>query len=431
MAAWTARAGRMGAERPRRAGGVRPAGAVLLAAALAAFPAGARAQIALHQRDSLSLELSGYVRSLTAFQDRGFDLPGIDRQSAFNGEVVRVKLAGRWGESVLVQVHDRLQALFVSGDTALGTVAGFGVSAVPGRTLDLSIDLVRGEQTRVWNDIDRLAVTFYTGAADITLGRQAITWGTATLFPIADLWAQFSPFELDTEEKPGIDAARALLYPDDATELDAVIADGGSWRDLSAGIRASRSFERADAYAAFGKFWRELIAIGGASLLFDKVKLRAEAAIPWDLDDAGFDRPRATLGADWIGARLQLSAEYHYNGIGAGDDDGYLDQLQDPRFLRGESYYLGRHYLGALAAYAATDRLALSTSTLVNLRDPSAAILPDATYDLGQAVRISVGGLFSLGAAPRPAQRFPVPLELPTEFGAYGDMAYARVSFYF
>jgi len=38
----------------------------------------------------------------------------------------------------------------------------------------------------------------YLDQFDVTLGRQAITWGVAKLFPSADLWSQFSPFELDT-----------------------------------------------------------------------------------------------------------------------------------------------------------------------------------------------------------------------------------------
>ncbi len=54
--------------------------------------------------------------------------------------------------------------------------------------------------------------------------------GISNIFPIADLWAQFSPFELDTEEKPGADAVRALHDPASGLEWDIVVADRGTNR---------------------------------------------------------------------------------------------------------------------------------------------------------------------------------------------------------
>jgi len=94
------------------------------------------------------------------------------------------------------------------------SAVGFGVSVIPGRRWDLSTQFVEQDRLRVWHDIDRLSLTWYSDFADITAGRQAITWGISNVYPVADLWAQFSPFELDTEEKPGIDAVRILKYPE-------------------------------------------------------------------------------------------------------------------------------------------------------------------------------------------------------------------------
>ncbi len=110
---------------------------------------------------------------------------------------------------------------------------GFGVSVIPGRRWDLSSVFVDQERLRVWHDVDRLSLTWYNDVADVTVGRQAITWGISNVYPVADLWAQFSPFELDTEEKPGIDAVRVLSYPGQRLELDAVVADRGSVQRLS------------------------------------------------------------------------------------------------------------------------------------------------------------------------------------------------------
>ena len=172
---------------------------------------------------------------------------------------MRLKWNLRLTESVLLEFHNRLQGQVTSSKAGLGqSTVGFGVSVVPGRRWDLSSDIIDQDQLRVWHDVDRLSLTWYTGVADVTAGRQAITWGISNVYPVADLWAQFSPFELDTEEKPGIDAIRLLSYPGDGLELDAVVADRGSSELFSAGIRANLSLSWVDLYAGGGKFWREV-----------------------------------------------------------------------------------------------------------------------------------------------------------------------------
>ncbi len=378
----------------------------------------------------LSFDATGYLRSLTGFHDAGFEPPGADRRTVFNGESGRLMWSVAWGDRITLNVHNRLLARVSFSDAGFGPeVAGLGVSVVPGRSADLSTVLVDRERVRLVHDVDRLAATIETDAADVTVGRQAITWGLAALFPVADLWAQFSPFELDAEEKPGIDAVRVLAYPRRGIELDAVVADRGSWEHLSAGARATVELASADVYAGVGKFWDRVIALGGMARVLEQTTLRAEAALPWHIDDRRFDAPRATLGIDRLGPRLTLTAEYHFNGIGANDADGYVVRLADPRIRRGETYFLGRHYLGGLAAWrpGADGRLNITLSALANLRDPSVALTPLASYDLGRNARVSLGTLQSFGS--RPASSFP---PLPhSEFGSYGTLWFATAAVFF
>lgn len=256
---------------------------------------------------------------------------------------------------------------------------GFGVSAVPTRW-DLESVLVDRELLRVAHDVDRLALTVYMPLADVTIGRQAVTWGWATLFPVADLWSRFGPYELETEEKPGLDALRALAYPAERLVLDLVAADRGAARDASVGARLAVSLPAGDLYIAAAKLWRELVFIGGAALVLEEVKLRGEAVLPRGLDRGGWHRPRVTAGADWVRGRWTLSGELHYNGIGTDSFERYPAVLLDPRVARGESYFLGRWYAGAAGGWSVTDRLTLSASLLANLFDPSASLSPVATW---------------------------------------------------
>jgi hypothetical protein len=406
------------------------ASTLVLLGTVGAWPQAASGQFTLLDRENATLKLGGYVRSLTQLSDPGYDIPGVDtRETGIHAEVIRLKWSLDLGESMLLEIHNRFQGQISSSDAGIGNSAvGFGVSVVPGRRWDLSSTLVDEERLRVWHDVDRLSLTWYTDLADVTAGRQAITWGNSNLYPIADLWSQFSPFELDTEEKPGIDAVRLLHYPSGALEIDAVVADRGSSRNLSAGIRGSLSLAWADLYVGGGKFWREAMGLAGISAPVGSYKIRGEAALPYHLDDHGFKLLRATIGLDWLGGETVLSAEYNFNGIGATDAADYEQVLADPRLARGETYFLGRHNLGGLVTWTpGNDRLSLTATGLLNLQDPSGALVPNLTYDFGQETRVSAGALVSFGNTPVFA---PDP-ELRSEFGAYGDFMFLMLSVYF
>jgi hypothetical protein len=428
--------------RPSSAGPIRRSIAALAVAATAALtaaggaPGTVGAQTTIVEGAAARLSLDGYVRTITLLHDRGYDLPGfpgmapVPRETGSHGQVLRLK----WrleGDRWRLEVHDRFQVR-VASETAGDQVIGFGIGAEPERLVRLRTDLVQRDRLRAWHDVDRLALVVQAGPMDLRLGRQAITWGTATLFPVADLWAAFSPFEQDTEEKPGIDAVRALFYPASGVEMDVVVAHRGDLDDLSAGIRATVSRPQADLWVGAGKFWRQLMAMGGVTLLRDQSRWRAEAVLPWDMDDPSFQRPRVTLGADWIGGTRSLGLEYHYNGIGRAAPGDYLDAAADPRLRRGESYYLGRHYAGALGAWSPDEetRLNLALSVLANLGDRSAALTPSATYDLGQAARLSLGALVSFGTPPD-VDTMPPFFHPRTEFGLYGNALFTMLSLYF
>ena len=375
-----------------------------------------------------ALTITGYAKGMAAGYDLGYDLPAVTRSSIFTGGVLRLQWGLELGSSLRIDLHEKIQGTW--SDAAGGTqTLGFGVSAVPQRFVNLRTTITSGSHGSLTHDVDRLSATARVGPADVTVGRQPITWGLATVFPVTDLWTQFSPFELDTENKPGTDAVRALVYPSPQVELDMVMADRGAWRDLSAGARATVSLPAADVYVGGGKFWREVIGMGGVAAVVGEWKVRAEAAVPWNLDADSLMRPRITVGADRIGATVQLSVEYHYNGLGASNPASYQAVLASPAFARGETYYLGRHLAGAFASWAATDRLTVGLGSMVNLNDGSVAFLPSASRDIGQRYRLTAGGLLSLGS--HPDFTFPGGLAINSEFGTYGRFGYVQGAFYF
>jgi hypothetical protein len=397
----------------------------LIAILILAFPATAAAQISLYEGDTTRFDLSGYVQSVTGVQHLSYDTPEVVPDTiGLNAEVIRLEWSGQLGDDVHVEVHNRLFGQVTSQQEALGTgLVGLGASVQPDRTVDLSTDLLAEPGLVINHDVDRAAVTVYTDAADITLGRQAITWGRSTLFPVADLWTKFSPFELDQTQKRGADAARVLVYPDYSTELDFVVADRGSLEDLSGGVRVGRSFDWGDGFVAAGKFWNQISAMAGVSATFGSYRARAEVVEPYHLDDGEFKLPRAVLGADYISSDLQLALEYHFNGAGQPGSDDYLSQLQSEVFARGESYFLGRHYVGGLVSYALGERSNLALSAIANVVDPSVIVSPSFRYVLSDEADLNVGAFQGYGEAPEFA---PFP-QVRSEYGTYGGFAYTQV----
>ncbi|MFW6200887.1 MAG: hypothetical protein ACOC8K_09950 [Gemmatimonadota bacterium] len=380
----------------------------------------------------LSVSMGGYIHVVTGIHDTGFPLPTGDPISAFNGDVLRLQWSLSWEDRLSVDVHNRLQTrISTSSQELVGSVAGLGVTRDPGRAVDLESVWIEKERLRLWHDLDRASVTVYTPVADVTAGRQGIAWGSSILFPVVDLWAPFSPFELDTEVRPGIDAIRALAYPLPGLEVDAVVADRGARDPWSGGVRGTWSLSSADVYGAVARVWNEAMAAGGVTRLFETTRVRGELLVPHDLDSDEWMDPRATVGFDWLGNRWTVSAEYHFNGLGASGPDGYPSVLTSEPYARGESYFLGRHYLGGLASWTLDrdERVHLSSSVLVNLQDPSAAFFPALRWAPGQTTALSVGGLFTLGEHPT----FP-PGMIPgirSEYGTYGTLGYARISVFF
>ncbi len=430
--------------RPPRRGRVRArsraTGAALLALAGAALPRPAAAQLVVWDGGDASLGLGGYVRALTGVSRAAFELPGRERATAFNADVLRLEWDLRLGDGAVLEVHDRAQLQLTSQAAAPGGgLAGFGVSRVPGRTVDLRTDFVERPRVRAWHDVDRLSLTLQTGAGDLTAGRQAVTWGVSTLFPVADLWTAFSPFELDASEKPGVDAVRFLAYPG-GWEVDAVVADRGNAEDLSAGVRGTLVLPWADVWVGAGKLWREAMVMGGVSAPVGSWKLRGEAVLAHTLEDdpsgrergPGWQRPRLTVGVDWLGGGVLVTGEYHHNPLGAADPDGYAAALASPAFGRGETYYLGRDYLGGLVSWApGNDRLALALTGIVNLRDPSSAWTPVVTWDAGRSARLSAGAVLTTGPEPRLSPDDLAAPSLASEYGTYGQTLFTRVSVWF
>ena len=192
----------------------------------------------------------------------------------------------------------------------------------------MSTESVNEDGARLEHDIDRLVARLYTEHLDLSVGRQALTWGDAKLFSVADIWTSFSPFELDLSEKRGVDSVRALTSLGMWGELEALIVDRARLGELSGGARLTLYLDDADTYFAAAKNWQDIWFAAGISAEYELFGFRAEASwTSWDLDEEQVELPRLTLGCDWFGESLMIAAELHYNGLGAQQSRDYMETL--------------------------------------------------------------------------------------------------------
>lgn len=414
------------------------AAVVALVATIGAAPVAA--EVSLIDEESLSLGLGAYLGSFTGYQHTPYETFGlIPEESGTSAAVLRLEWRAGIGDWLTIDLQNRFfWSMSTTGAAGFGGV-GLGSTVPPTRTVDLTSEIL-APNPRLEHDLDRLALTFYTPVADIIVGRQAVTWGNSSLFTPADLWTQFSPFEIDTSQKRGVDAIRVLAYPGDL-ELEAIVVDRKYVEDLSGGVRLGWVKGAGDHYAALAKNYGTVWTIIGMAADLGVVRGHGELALPLELPldsdtHLGFAEPRATIGADWFAtSKLTLLAEYHLNGPGTTDASDYLPQLQSEEFARGERYFVGKHYGGLVASYRLLDdTLIPSLAVLSNLVDPSFLFSPSLAYQLSQNVSATFGAYVGLGQYPEvqidPTDPRLSALRVNSEYGLYGQVFYLQISGY-
>lgn len=403
--------------------------ALVAAADLLVAPAAARAA-EVFDGDRARVEVLGDVRLQLGLWDTSrtglHQLAGrTEPVGPLHGAVLRLGVQVDGGARWRLTVQDRWLLSTTPFDAASASV-GVGASVTPPRSLDLSTTLVDAGTTTLSRDVDQAVLRYFGDTWELGLGRQPVTWGNAALFPVLDLWTTFSPFELDTGQKRGVDAARARVSIGLQHELDVLVVDRGSPSDLSAGARWSMYLPRGDLQLVVAKAWTQ--GVGGLAWTHDlgEVALRLDAAaVLGDRPgDAAEWRARGTAGLDWFREKVQLGFELHHVGDGAAADANLLTANATlPAFARGELYLQRRWYAGVLVGWQARPVLSLSAAALVNLTDGSALLSPTLQYDVAQDVALSAGASVGVGRAPRWST-----LTIPSEFGAIGAFGWVAAT---
>jgi hypothetical protein len=280
----------------------------------------------------------------------------------------------------------------------------------PYRLWQVGGTLAQSGQLTDYNELDRASLAYESRGLNLTVGRQAIGWGRGAVFSAVDIFAPFTPLQIDQEWRRGVDAVRADVKLTDTTSLDMVSAWGPDWDQSALGARLRGYVGPVDAEFLVAKRATDMMygvtssqAIGGAEAHMEFALFQT----PGDVPDSGFWGdpnliPKGVLGASNnfnIGNGLKVLVEYHYSGFGVAEMTALPGLLANPdyanRIQRGDTQILGRQALAFQATYTLDMDWNLALSVFQSLIDDSGVLAPTASWDVSE--NFSLQGALYLG----------------------------------
>lgn len=339
------------------------------------------------------------------------------------------------------EVHHAVTLL--GGAAGLGLAgASTGVGLTAPEALPLTWDVHEGD-ILVRGRTDRLWVRGRFGGVDATLGRQPVSFGNGRIFTPLDLVAPFHPATVDTEYKPGVDAARVDAYLGTSGRLTAVAAYAGDWTDGMVYALYGQGTVGVTDLGMFGGLVHAEPVVGvTVASSVGPVGLYGDATVTIAVEEGAF--VRAVAGADWRPtSTTTLSGEVYVQTFGAADPAEYLVVAQSPRFSRGEVWQLGRTYAALTVAQEITPLIFGSLAVIANVEDPSALIAPGLAWNVASNAELTLGAY--VGAGQRPDDPQPPDLSagapdpddvlrglgVRSEYGIYPPAFFFRVATYF
>lgn len=306
-----------------------------------------------------------------------------------------------------------------------------GVVALPREGVNRRLDLdQRWQEGHAWGarlQIDRLNLNWRNERVDLVLGRQAIGFGRIVIVSPLDIIAPFPPDALDTDIRPGVDAARLTAHYGLDGQFGAVTVFGdeprhnsylATWSDNRAGL---------DLLALAGSLRSRPMAGLGLAGSLGTLGLKGEISVYRGQrvgDPEGDLHEHMTMSAleAWyhFADGLTLIAQYLHNGAGVGDPLDYPRAARSAPLLEGLSSLLGRNYLLAAPSYELHPLVTLNGLLMLNLDDDSWLARPSLAINLADNLSLELFWSATGGARPRRPAAFLPPLPR-SEFGSQGD----------
>jgi hypothetical protein len=401
--------------------------------------------------------LDGRFSTLGAFQDNYDFAPffGDDSTDVLSQTLLRLIAAGRPTDqlSYEVQVVQSFNYSSAGGDTDSPVFHTRSIDTRY-RAVDATWDWHESGESSAILWLDRFNAKQALPKADVTVGRQAITFGKAYFWNPLDIFLPFDPLQFDRDYKAGVDAVRVDLAWARFTGINLVGAAGrqldafGNFVDDGSFLDASwygsamlahffSTYKGWDLALQGGKVYGGYQLGGGLVGEIGPVETRIEAAYFWaqggseplpdpqqgDLVESNFTTV-VGLGHRFDNT-LTLELEYFYNGAGDSDDLN----ASFARVITGNILQMSRHLSGFLISYEFLPILLGQLIWLQSWDDPSSSIQPILTWTGVDNIDLLVGVNINVGDRPEapPFQG----IQIQSEFGTSPDLYFFQFKWYF
>ncbi|NKB33261.1 MAG: hypothetical protein GKR91_09195 [Pseudomonadales bacterium] len=382
-------------------------------------------------QSSAQVNFSGYLKNYTIAQDE------IDNGPVQLDRTFRMQNSGRFmldafNDNQVWQIH------YEAGVDSTTELQNFGQSLFTPernsyRLTDLQPTIGSDQRKNVLpQNLDRLNVQLQFDSGDLTIGRQAITFGSARIINPTDVFLPFDVRTLNTEYRVGVDAVRFQKPLGQLGEVDVgvILGEDGKAENSAGFLQVLTNAAGNDYQFTAMRFAdQNLLGVGIQSAL-GELGFWLEAAHVSGDDDY----TRASIGLDYaFNERVFGMVEYHFNEAGAKDPEDYFELFDDKAYTAGGVFLLGQNYLIPAVTWQASTLLGLSFQSLINLDDQSVFFSVNGDYSLSDNLYMGMGYYHFAGDdldffANLPPQQ---QLQLGSEYGSNPDSLYISIRYYF
>lgn len=290
--------------------------------------------------------------------------------------------------------------------------------------------------------LDRLWVGHTGDKAVIRFGRQALSWGNGLIFSPMDLVNPFDPATVDTEYKSGDDMLYGQYLRDNGDDIQFAyvfrrdLVTGDVEFDQSSvamkyhGMTAEGEFDLLIAR----NYGDTTLAVGGNRNLGGAI-WRGDVVYT-DADSNGKLQLVTSLSYSWVWGGKNVSGvlEYYFDEFGQKNEQYDLPSLAPntellERLLRGQSFTIGRHYLGGALTIEMTPLWILTPTFFANVEDGSALIQIVTRNSLSEDMEFI--GALNVPLGPDGSEYGGIGLAMPGVFLSSDASMFAQLAWYF
>lgn len=360
----------------------------------------------------VDFDFSGYVVNLPTYQKSNSTisaLAGIDESTYLDLTRLRLRPTIYPSSNTTVVLEYEIDPLYQS--------SSFLFAVPSGRTNRQNFDLrwtpISEKDFTVSHFIDRFYLRQAFKKADVTIGRQRISWGTGRIWNPTDLFNPINPANFDKIEKDGADAISTRIYLGNFTDVEIVYNAVDEFNSSNYGARFRSNVMKYD-FSVLGGYFDKRIVIGGdfaGNLL--KAGFRGEGIISANKDDLDSNFIKYILGLDYqFTPELYGLVEYHFNGEGKTNILNY----ELTRLISGEILNLSQNYIFLQTTYQIHPLLNGALALNLNLNDGSGFYSSSLNYSLAENWYLNLGALLPFGSTFDEYWYYPTSVYLKGEF---------------